>query len=95
MIHDRERRGTWNSETCRPLYQGRFQAFPIQEDKDDLGVCRYAERNALRANLVARAEDWRWSRLGLAADANLRGKLSSGPLPYPRNWLATSAHEKP
>ncbi|MEI7687297.1 MAG: hypothetical protein WCL32_19995, partial [Planctomycetota bacterium] len=26
-------------------------------------------------------------RLGLAADANLRGKLSSGPLPYPRNWL--------
>jgi putative transposase len=26
-------------------------------------VCRYVERNALRANLVPRAEQWRWSSL--------------------------------
>ena len=35
------------------LYQGRFKAFPIQED----------ERNPLRTNLVARAEDWRFGGL--------------------------------
>ncbi len=70
-----------------PLYQGRFKAFPIQEDDHYFSVCRYAERNALRANLVARAEDWRWSRIGREADAGLGAKLSLGPLPLPSNWL--------
>ena len=31
------------------LYQGRFKSFPIQEDDHLLTVCRYVERNALRA----------------------------------------------
>jgi len=31
------------------LYQGRFKSFPIQEDPNLLTVCRYVERNALRA----------------------------------------------
>ncbi|MEZ6042486.1 MAG: hypothetical protein R3C20_18455 [Planctomycetaceae bacterium] len=44
--------------------------------------CRYVERNALRANLVKRAEDWRWSSLyrwssGTAAEKNL---LSAWPV---------------
>ncbi len=45
------------------LYQGRFKSFPIQEDDHFLTVCRYVERNAPRAKLVARAEEWRWSSL--------------------------------
>jgi putative transposase len=45
------------------LYQGRFKSFPVQADDHFLTVCRYVERNALRAGLVARAEDWRWSSL--------------------------------
>ncbi len=45
------------------LYQGRFKSFPLQDDKHYFTVCRYVERNALRANLVARAEDWRWGSL--------------------------------
>src|SRR5947207_1789792 len=54
------------------LYQGRFKSFPIEEDDHLLTVCRYVERNALRAGLVRRAEDWRWSSLGHrhAADAH-------------------------
>lgn len=40
-------------------YQGRFKSFPIQDDDHFLTVCWYVERNALRANLVQRAEDWR------------------------------------
>src|SRR5689334_21346807 len=41
-----------------PLYQGRFKAFAVEEDGHFLTVCRYVERNALRAGLVGRAEGW-------------------------------------
>jgi putative transposase len=45
------------------LYQKRYKSFPIQADDHFLVVCRYVERNALRAGLVRRAEDWRWGSL--------------------------------
>ena len=43
-----------------PVYQGRFKSFPVQDDDHYYTVCRYAERNPLRANLVDRAERWHW-----------------------------------
>jgi putative transposase len=47
-----------------PVYQGRFKSFPVErEDMYFLVVCRYVERNALRANRVSRAQDWRWCSL--------------------------------
>jgi putative transposase len=46
-----------------PLYQGRFKSFPVLEDDHFFTLCRYVERNPLRANLVARAKQWRWSSL--------------------------------
>ena len=71
------------------LYQGRFKSFAIQEGWHFLSVCRYVERNPLRANLVARAEDWRWGSLrarggppGPAAAA-----LSAWPVPVPADWV--------
>jgi putative transposase len=45
------------------VWQGRFRAFPIQDDDHLVTVLRYVERNPLRADLVARAEDWPWSSL--------------------------------
>ena len=39
------------------LYQGRFKSFPVQDAEHFFTVFRYAERNALPANLVQRAED--------------------------------------
>jgi putative transposase len=45
------------------LYQGRFKSFPIEEDDHLFAVLRYVERDALRANRVERAEEWRWSSL--------------------------------
>src|SRR5262249_48404667 len=45
------------------LYQGRFKAFPIQQDDHLYTALRYVESNALRAGLVKRAEQWRWSSL--------------------------------
>jgi len=79
-----------------PVYQGRFKSFPIQEDEHLLAVMRYVERNALRANLVGKAELWRWGSLwlgrqgaGLTEDERLlQGLLQEGPIPRPRGWSA-------
>ena len=58
------------------VWQGRFKSFPIQEDDHLRVVLRYVERNPLRAGLVERAEDWRWSSLhALSTD-------SSGPIQF-------------
>jgi putative transposase len=72
------------------VYQGRFKAFPVETDEYFYSVVRYVERNALRANLVERAQDWQWSSLWRreCGDAEGRNLLSSWPLPCPRNWLA-------
>ena len=46
-----------------PVYQGRFHAEPLETAADLIRVCRYVERNALRAGLVSRAQDWPWCSL--------------------------------
>src|ERR1700694_260631 len=43
------------------VWQGRFKAFPIQEDDHLLTVLRYIERNPVRVGLVQLAQQWRWS----------------------------------
>lgn len=68
-----------------PLYQGRFKSFPIQEDEHLLSVLRYVERNALRANLVERADDWRWSSLWHRVQGGA-ALLDDGPVSLPRDW---------
>jgi putative transposase len=71
------------------IYQGRFKAFVVSTDEHFYAVCRYVERNALRANLVQRAEDWRWSSLWrrLHADDQPDLVLAPWPLPRPDNWV--------
>jgi putative transposase len=71
------------------LYQGRFKSFPVETDEYLLTVNRYVERNALRANLVVRAEDWRWSSLGRrqTGDEQLTSLLHDWPIARPRQWL--------
>jgi putative transposase len=71
------------------LYQGRYKSFPVQEDGHFLTVCRYVERNALRAGLVARAEEWRWSSLWHRArnEGALPAWLYPWPVERPRHWL--------
>ena len=63
------------------VWQGRFKAFPIQEDEHLLVVLRYIERNPLRAGLVERAEDWSWSSLGAIACGRAEPLLNPGPIP--------------
>jgi putative transposase len=43
------------------VWQGRFKSPVIQNDEHLLTVLRYIEANPVRANIVARADDYRWS----------------------------------
>ncbi len=71
------------------LYQGRFKAFPVENDEHFYTVVRYVERNALRAGLVSHAEGWRWSSLWRreSGDGKARALLARWPVPRPRNWV--------
>jgi putative transposase len=74
--------------TTGRVWQGRFKAFPIEQDRHLLTVMRYVERNALRAGLVSRAEDWAWGSLAWRQRTTVDGLLSSPPVPMPSDWLA-------
>ena len=45
------------------LYQSRFKSFPLADDEHFYCVCRYVERNPLRAKLVKKSEDWPYGSL--------------------------------
>jgi putative transposase len=51
------------------LWQGRFASF-VMDERHLLAAARYVELNPVRAKLVRRARDWRWS----SARAHLAGK---------------------
>ncbi len=71
------------------VYQGRFKSFPVQTDDHFYQVVRYVERNALRADLVAKATDWPWSSLGIRTHGTKeqRDLLATWPVRRPRDWL--------
>lgn len=68
------------------LYQGRFKSFPVQEDDHLLRLLRYVERNPLRAGLVERAEQWRWSSLRHRGGGEGDRGLDAGPVTLPEGW---------
>ena len=68
------------------VWQGRFKAFPIEQDDHLLTVLRYIERNPLRAGLAKRAEDWRWSSLQHWQAIGPVSGVDLGPVPRPENW---------
>lgn len=70
-----------------PLYQGRFKSFPIESDDHFYTVCRYVERNPLRANLVESAEAWRYSSLWQWRHERADAPLAPWPLSRPAGWL--------
>ena len=71
------------------IYQGRYKSLPVEMGGHIMTLVRYVERNAQRAALVKKAEDWPWS----SAYARLYGKedqkklLSPWPLEEPRDYL--------
>lgn len=82
------------------VYQGRFKAFPVQEDDHLLNVNRYVERNALSAGLVSEAQRWRFSSLWRRTEGSAASRmlLASWPIPVPEDWVGIvnrpcTAHE--
>jgi putative transposase len=72
--------------TTGHLWQGRFKAFLCQQDHHLLTVMRYVERNALRANLVERAEDWKWGSLAWRTTHRPPVAVTESPVPLPSYW---------
>jgi REP-associated tyrosine transposase len=70
------------------LYQGRYKPIEIRSDRQFLNVCRYIARNAKKAGLVARAEEWQWASLWRRCrNCHAGMMLSDWPLPTPDGWL--------
>jgi len=69
------------------VYQGRFKSFPVEDDSHFLVCGRYVERNALTANLVERAEAWRWGSLWNWCGGKSKIKLSSWPVKRAAKWV--------
>jgi putative transposase len=63
VTHAKRWHAHYHSSGSSALYQGRFKSFPIERDELILTVCRYVERNPLRAKLLDRAQEWRWCSL--------------------------------
>ena len=74
-------------QTSGHLYQGRYKSFPVEADAYFLTLMRYVEANPLRAKLVDRAQDWRWSSLGCGHKESAK-LLSAWPVDRPRGWTA-------
>ena len=69
------------------VWQGRFKAFPTQDDDHLVTVVRYVERNPLRAGLVPSAQDWPWSSLPLVGSRQRPAYFDPGPRPPRAQWL--------
>jgi putative transposase len=69
------------------VYQSRFTSVPVTNLIDYLRVRRYVERNPLKAQLVERAEDWRWSSAAQRAAADTKLPMDDGPVALPASWL--------
>ena len=85
--HSKRWHGFRRSHGTGSVYQGRFHAFAVQSDRHFLTVCRYVERNALRAGLVERAEDWRWCSLAQRCKKLNAVRLDGWPVVQPEDWV--------
>jgi putative transposase len=88
LLNAHVRRYHQHYQTSGHIWQGRYRAFPIEDDDHLLTVLRYVERNPVRAKLARQAERWPWGSARYAAETEGRpAYLSEGPVPRPRQWL--------
>ena len=87
VTHVRRHHEHYHTRGGGHLYQGRFKSFPVQDDGHFLTVCRYVEANALRAGMVARAEDWRSCGLSARRRKATEVALSTWPMDRPSGWV--------
>jgi len=78
------RRGTRGTGA---VFQSRFRAIPLKDDRQYFTALRYVERNALEAGYVELADAWPWSSAWQGDHERAPFDLDSGPLERPSNWL--------
>ena len=90
LTHTQRWHQTKNTKGTGHLYQGRYKSFLIEEDNHLLSVIRYVERNALRAKLVKKAENWKFCSLWRRFYGNTQKKklLSEWPISEPKDYLS-------
>lgn len=81
------------------LYQGRFKSFPVQDDNYFLQVCRYVERNPIRAGLAEKIADWPWSSAWVRTHGSVEQQriLADWPVEKPEyyeKWADTLSEDE-
>ncbi len=71
------------------LYQGRYKSFIVQSNEYFLQLCRYVERNPVRAKLEKKAQGWKWGSLWRRENGTIEQLkiLNSWPTDTPKNYL--------
>jgi putative transposase len=67
------------------VFQRRYWSKVIEGEGHLLSVMRYVEANAVRAGLVARAQDWEWGSLW-ERETDERDLLQPSPIWLPDDW---------
>jgi putative transposase len=79
--HTRRVHSRTNTTGFGPLYQSRYKSMIIDSGISFLKVLRYVERNAVRAGLVKKPNEWRWGSAWLRIFGNEKQKLILEKLP--------------
>lgn len=72
------------------LYQGRYKSFICQDNAHFLILACYVERNAKKANLSRKAEDWKWGSAYITKYGTTKQKklISTWPIQKPKDYLS-------
>lgn len=76
-----------NSIGTGAVYQSRYRAVLIKDDRQLLNAWRYIDRNALTAGLVVQAEDWRWCSASRVPREEPPFRIDPFWFQLPENWL--------
>lgn len=87
VTHVRRYHQHYQSRGGGHLYQGRFKCFPVEGSARLINVMQYVEGNARRAQLVPRAEQWRWGSLWATENPEHAVlPLAAWPIARPIDW---------
>ncbi|MEK7531449.1 MAG: transposase [Patescibacteria group bacterium] len=97
LTHTQRWHQSKNTKGTGHLYQGRYKSFIIEKDNHLLSVIRYVERNALRAKLVKKAENWKFCSLWNKLYGNKEQKklLTKWPIDEPNDYLSFVNRSQP
>lgn len=87
--HTRKVHARTNTNGSGHLYQGRYKSFLVDSNNYLLAVIKYVERNAIRAKLVSRCEDWRWgsARQRVHKKSKQKRLLDELPIGLPDDYI--------